>query len=236
MPGIENQKPSGEEISQVREQASKLFEKYGLHNYSQEDISRLQQDEVVDQFWLHTYWFSGEQLDETVNMIEKTFKWRNDFGVNQISKESLKNELLEGGSMSVREEMDKCGNNILVKSVRKHFKNAETAEEMKKVIIFLLEEIRKNNFSQRTTLVFDCAGAGLKNVDMDIIKFLIHIFENYYPNMLEKILVYDLPWILNPVLTIIKALLPAPAAKMLQMVTRRDVGDHLTDTSWLGDQ
>jgi len=236
MPGIENQKPSGEEISQVREQASKLFEKNGLHNYSQEDISRLQQDEVVDQFWLHTYWFSGEQLDETVNMIEKTFKWRKDFGVNQISKESLKNELLEGGSMSVREEMDKCGNNILVKSVRKHFKNAETAEEMKKVIIFLLEEIRKNNFSQRTTLVFDCAGAGLKNVDMDIIKFLIHIFENYYPNMLEKILVYDLPWILNPVLTIIKALLPPPAAKMLHMVTRRDVGDHLTDTSWLGDQ
>ena len=236
MPGIENQKPSGEEISQVREQASKLFEKNGLHNYSQEDISRLQQDEVVDQFWLHTHWFSGEQLDETVNMIEKTFKWRNDFCVNQISKESLKNELLEGGSMSVREEMDKCGNNILVKSVRKHFKNAETAEEMKKVIIFLLEEIRKNNFSQRTTLVFDCAGAGLKNVDMDIIKFLIHIFENYYPNMLEKILVYDLPWILNPVLTIIKALLPAPAAKMLHMVTRRDVGDHLTDTSWLGDQ
>jgi len=236
MPGIENQKPSGEEISQVREQASKLFEKNGLHNYSQEDISRLQQDEVVDQFWLHTYWFSGEQIDETVNMIEKTFKWRKDFGVNQISKESLKNELLEGGSMSVREEMDKCGNNILVKSVRKHFKNAETAEEMKKVIIFLLEEIRKNNFSQRTTLVFDCAGAGLKNVDMDIIKFLIHIFENYYPNMLEKILVYDLPWILNPVLTIIKALLPPPAAKMLHMVTRRDVGDHLTATSWLGDQ
>jgi len=236
MPGIENQKPSGEEISQVREQASKLFEKNGLHNYSQEDISRLQQDEVVDQFWLHTYWFSGEQIDETVNMIEKTFKWRKDFGVNQISKESLKNELLEGGSMSVREEMDKCGNNILVKSVRKHFKNAETAEEMKKVIIFLLEEIRKNNFSQRTTLVFDCSGAGLKNVDMDIIKFLIHIFENYYPNMLEKILVYDLPWILNPVLTIIKAMLPPPAAKMLHMVTRRDVGDHLTDTSWLGDQ
>jgi len=233
MPGIENQKPSLDEISLVREQAKKLFEEYGLDNYSQVDISRLQQDEVVEQFWLHTYWFSGEQVDETVKMIEKTFKWRKDFGVNEIHKETLNKELLDTGAMFVREETDKGGNKILVKCVRKHLKNAESAEEMKKLIIYLLEEIRKNNASQRATLVFDCSGAGLKNVDMDIIKFLINIFENYYPNMLGKILVFDLPWILNPVFTIIKALLPPPAAKILEIVTGRDVGEHMEDSSWL---
>ena len=207
MPGIENQKPSCDEIAKVRENTAEIFEKYGHENYCEVDISKLQQDEVVEQFWLHTYWLSGEQIDETVDMIERTFKWRKEFGVNMIRKESFSEKLLNTGAMFVRKEHDNCGFKILVMCVRKHFKSTDSTEEMKKVIVSFLEEIRKDNFSQRATLIFDCSGAGLKNVDMDMIKFLINIFQNYYPNMLGKILVYDLPWILNPVFTVIKVLL-----------------------------
>lgn len=233
MPGIENQKPSSEEISLVREKTAELFEKYGQENYSQEDIDKLQQDEIVEQFWLHTYWLSGEQADETANMIEKTFKWRKVFGVNDIRKECLSEELLNTGALFVRDEKDLSGFKMLVLCVRKHFKNAESSEEFNKFIVSLLEDIRKDDATQRTTLVFDCSGAGLSNVDMDMIKFLINIFQNYYPYMLGKILVYDLPWILNPVFSIVKALLPAPAAKILMTVNRSSIGEHMADTSWI---
>ena len=203
MPGIENQKPSSDEIAKVRVKAAKMFQQNGQENYSEVDISKLQQDEVVEQFWLHTYWLSGEQIDETANMIEKTFRWRKEFGVNEIRKEDLDEKLFNTGAMSVRKEHDNCGYKILVMCVRKHLKSTDNAEEIKKVTVSFLEDIRKVDVSQRVTLLFDCSGAGLKNVDMDMIKFLINIFQNYYPNMLGKILVYDLPWIINPVFTIV---------------------------------
>merc|ERR1712002_498982 len=101
---------------------------------------------------------------------------------------------------------------ILAFCLRKHVKVAAEAEEMKKV--------------------FDCSGAGLKNVDMDLIKFMINML-NYYPNMLAKILIFDLPWVLNPVLTVVKALLPGPAAKKLKQVNKSTIVDHLSDVSWL---
>ena len=75
-------------------------------------------------------------------------------------------------------------------------------------MVAFLEDLRKENISQEITLVFDCNGAGLKNVDLDVIKFLISLFQNYYPHMLGKILIYDLPWILNPVFVIIKVRVP----------------------------
>ena len=73
------------------------------------DISKLQQDEVVEQFWQRTYWLSGEQIDETVEMIMivKIFKRRKKFGVNEIRKESSDAKLLNTGGMLVKEELDR---------------------------------------------------------------------------------------------------------------------------------
>ena len=205
MPGIENQKPTAEEKAQVISKARKLLESVGLDSYSKVDIDKLEQDEVVEQFWLHTAQYlsgSGNQVDETVEMIEKTFKWRKEFGANEIVKESL-NEKLVNGPFVMRNEVDKDGYKILVFCLRKHVKVADEVEEMKKVFVSFLEEVRKDNLSQRGTIVFDCTSAGLKNVDMDLIKFMINLLD-YYPNMLAKILLFDLPWILNPVLTVVK--------------------------------
>jgi len=272
MPGILNQKPSTEEMALVISKAKKLIESVGVDTYSKVDIEKLQQAEIVEQFWLHTYYLSGNQVDETVDMIEKTFRWRKEFGANEIRKESLNQKLVDGpmfvreekdkdgykvlvfclrkefganeirkeslnqklvnGPMFVREEKDKDGYKVLVFCLRKHVKVADEVEEMKKVFVSFLEEMRQDDVTQRVTLVFDCSGAGLKNVDMDLVKFLVNM-QNYYPNMLAKILIYDLPWILNPVLTVIKALLPGPAAKMMRMTNKTTVGDHLTDASWL---
>ena len=109
MPGTEGKKPSPEEIALVRARAKEMFVNGGLENYSQVDINKLQQDEVVELFWLHTYWLSGDQVDETVDMIEKTFRWRKEFGVNEIRRESLSQKIMETGAMSVREETDEAG-------------------------------------------------------------------------------------------------------------------------------
>ena len=51
--------------------------------------------------------------------------------------------------------------------------------------------------------MFDCVNAGLKNMDMEFIQFIIGVFKDYYPNMLNYILVFEMPWVLNGKLTVV---------------------------------
>lgn len=47
------------------------------------------------------------------------------------------------------------------------------------------------------TLFFDMADTGLSNMDMEFTKYLISLFKQYYPNFLNYILIFEMPWVLN---------------------------------------
>ena len=38
---------------------------------------------------------------------------------------------------------------------------------------------------------------GMKNMDMDFIQYMIDLFKNYYPWILNYILVFEMPWLLS---------------------------------------
>ena len=46
-------------------------------------------------------------------------------------------------------------------------------------------------------MVFDCAGCGLKNMDMEFVQYMIGVFRDFTPENLNYILVYEMPWVLN---------------------------------------
>jgi hypothetical protein len=93
-------------------------------------------------------------------------------------------------------------------------------------ICFLCKFYRENN-DDLLTIIFDQAGCGLSNVDMDFTKYIITIFKYYYPNSLNWILVYEMPWILNATFQIIKKLLPAKAVERLRFVTAKTLKDYV---------
>ena len=47
------------------------------------------------------------------------------------------------------------------------------------------------------SLVFECEKSGLKNMDMDLIQYMIKCFEDYFPYCLNYILVIEMSWVLN---------------------------------------
>ena len=55
---------------------------------------------------------------------------------------------------------------------------------------------RETNGGQMS-LVFECNGSGLKNMDMDLIQYMIRCFEEYFPYCLNYILVIEMSWVLN---------------------------------------
>jgi hypothetical protein len=47
----------------------------------------------------------------------------------------------------------------------------------------------------RACLLFDLTGFGLRNMDFQLVKFLMQIFEARYPETLEVILVHNAPFV-----------------------------------------
>ena len=50
---------------------------------------------------------------------------------------------------------------------------------------------------KRITMFFDMGNAGLSNVDIPFISYLISLFKLYYPDLLNAIVVFELPFIMN---------------------------------------
>ena len=63
---------------------------------------------------------------------------------------------------------------------------------MKKMLIYILERLDKEEDGKKITIVFDSEGAGISNFDLEQVKFLIHVLISYYPNFVEKILVLSI--------------------------------------------
>ena len=61
------------------------------------------------------------------------------------------------------------------------------------MILFFPREER----GKRISIILDMGNAGLSNVDIPFIGFLINLFKLYYPDMLNSIIVFEMPWIMN---------------------------------------
>jgi hypothetical protein len=70
-------------------------------------------------------------------------------------------------------------------------------QEMKKTFLYFLERVDREDEDGIVTLVFDCQSCGLKNLDMDFIRYMIDVLKDYYPWVLNYILVLDMPWVLS---------------------------------------
>lgn len=47
------------------------------------------------------------------------------------------------------------------------------------------------------SLFFDMEGCSLGNMDMELIKYLIGLFKEYYPYFLNYIIIFDMAWVLS---------------------------------------
>lgn len=77
------------------------------------------------------------------------------------------------------------------------------------------------------SLFFDMIDAGLSNLDMELTKYLIGLFKNYYPNFLNYIIILEMPWVLNAAFNIIKSWLPAKAIPKIKFVKKSNLKEFV---------
>lgn len=92
---------------------------------------------------------------------------------------------------------DKEGRPVFIIKVRLHDPKLQSPESMEMFVLHNIETIRAmlRHPTEKSCLVFDLTGFGLKNMDFHVVKFLVQVFEARYPEYLGVVLVHNAPFI-----------------------------------------
>ncbi|KAG9198730.1 hypothetical protein G6514_009680 [Epicoccum nigrum] len=101
---------------------------------------------------------------------------------------------------------DKHGHPIYIVKVKLHDPHKQPAHVMESYALHNIEILRimAKGTHDRACLLFDLTGFGLRNMDFQLVKFLMQIFEARYPETLEVILVHNAPFVFWGIWNVIK--------------------------------
>uniref|UniRef100_A0A8C5F904 Motile sperm domain-containing protein 2-like n=1 Tax=Gadus morhua TaxID=8049 RepID=A0A8C5F904_GADMO len=207
-------------IEETRERIRSEYDPECSGRYQPVDVQRLWEDDGFVASYLEA---KRHVVADTVKMIDESLQWRNEFSVNE---DNLQKSFLEAGMHYFR-GYDKDGNKLFWFRLKLQAKDSRTLQEKKRYLAFWLERFVRHEPGALLTTVFDMSESGLGNVDMEFLRFLITCFQVYYPRLLAKILIFELPWIMNAAWKIVKSWLGPDAIDKLKFVTRHDVQTYI---------
>ncbi|XP_031618036.1 motile sperm domain-containing protein 2-like [Contarinia nasturtii] len=222
-------------ITQIEELRTNFFERLEREGapceggFHPKDIDRIKSTNI----WLQKF-LEQHDLDmkEALKMLWDTCEWRKNYGANDISEKNINMDYIHEGLMFPRNR-DIDGKVVLVLKSKQHVRGLRDTEQLLRNFIYWIERLNKEENYDTISVFFDLAGTGLKNLDLDYTKQFVHLLKYYYPNNLNYIFVYELPWILNAAFNIIKALLPAKAVASLRFVNSKNLGEYMTEENML---
>lgn len=186
------------------------------------DVDRIREDAWLKRFLEH----QECDVNLALQMLIETIVWRKTNNTNEIGESRLNMDYLQEGLFYPRgKDIDDC--TMFVFKSKKHVKGQRDSEELKKCIVYWLERLDRVDKCKRISVFFDMADTGMSNMDMDFTRYLISMFKFYYPDFLNYIFIYELPWVLNAAFKVIKTLLPAKAVAKMKFINKSTVKDFI---------
>ncbi|XP_049518505.1 motile sperm domain-containing protein 2 isoform X2 [Dermacentor silvarum] len=121
---------------------------------------------------------------------------------------------------------DMAGCHVLVLRSKNYIKGLADRDSVKRIFIFFIEQLFKECGAKKITVLIDCSDIGVSNIDVDLLKFVVDVFISRYPIGLGNALIYNMPWLLNAILRMIKSLLPY-GAERLKTVNKDDIQQYI---------
>ncbi|XP_057865455.2 phosphatidylinositol transfer protein CSR1 isoform X2 [Cryptomeria japonica] len=173
-------------------------------------------------------WFLKDRkfnVDDAVAKLVKALVWREEFGVENLTEESIQN-IASTGKAYLHEFPDIEGRPVLVVVAAKHLPAKHDLLESQKLCVYLIEIAlsRLPPGEEKMLGIFDLRGFTVQNGDLAFIKFLIDVFYYYYPKRIGQVLFVDAPLIFQPGWNIVK-----PWLKSYANLVDNDIGKRLWD-------
>lgn len=170
---------------------------YKHESFHVDDVKRLTGE---DRIWASCFFNQKRKsFKNAVDSACKALKWRAERKAADIKQGEIGEELLNSGGMFICGR-DKDGSRVFHLVVKKFVRGVAFQD----LLVYLLETLQRHECGKSVSFVADCGGARLTSVEMSNIKFVMSALDCYYPNVLKRIYIVDLPWIFNTLWTAVK--------------------------------
>ncbi|RWS09143.1 motile sperm domain-containing protein 2-like protein [Dinothrombium tinctorium] len=214
--------PKEEAISFIRKRIldefnenKEIFDEIDVENVRDNDWS-------VERFLLHC----KNNREEAFEMLKESLKWRKSFEVNRLKAEDFPREFYKSGSFFPLAE-DKEGNLMIYLRGKLHRKLPDWTELFKKFFVFIIDTVDKKMGGKRYAVFWDCEGAGLQNVDFDMLSFMTKVVSSYFPYGLEYVLLHELPWVLHTIYNLARSWVPEHYQRLARFANRSQITDWI---------
>ncbi|KAF9957610.1 hypothetical protein BGZ65_001956 [Modicella reniformis] len=180
-------------------------------------------------------------VPNALNMLFKAFKWRLDEDIPSVKYSTdvaLDQqypkffEQLESGKFYIH-GTDKENRIVAYLNVRLHHPNDQPAKTLEKLTVYVMEcgRVLLEHPVETVCLVFDLTGFTLSNMDFAMVKYLVTVFEAYYPESLGRIIIHGAPFVFWGVWKVIQPWLdPVVAAKVCFTRSDPDLLQYIPET------
>lgn len=199
-----------------------LFEHISEGDYNKLDIERLKKEDYAV-----TRYFK-EDTQTTIDAIKSVLEWRNTYNLSDLKEEDFPEEFRKSEVfVTSGHDVEK---NIMVYIRVKLFKKGEhPIADVKKYLAFLLDRVDRKTRGDGWALCFDCTDAGISNVDMELLKFVVQALTNYFVENCRYVLIYEMPWILSSIWKIVKSWLPQEHRDAVKFASKKEMKDFVED-------
>ncbi|XP_059610439.1 motile sperm domain-containing protein 2-like isoform X2 [Phlebotomus argentipes] len=204
-----------------------MIAKCGFHPA---DIDRINTSEK----WLRLFIeYNDLDMKKALTQLWDTCVWRKNFGTNDLDVSQLRQEYLHEGFMFPRNR-DIDGKRLLIFRSKLYVRGTKDMDDVKRILVYWVERLmyREEDLAQ-ISVFFDLKDSGLSNMDMEYTRYIINLFKFYYPNSLNYIIIFEMPWILNTTFKIIKSLLPAKAVARMKFVNGKTLHEFVDESNML---
>lgn len=200
-----------------------LFEQLSEADYNKLDIERLKkEDYTVSRYF-------KEDTQSTINAIKGVLEWRKNYNLSELKAEDFPEEFKKNEVFVTHgHDVEK---NVMVYIRVKLFKKGEfPIEDVKKYLAFLLDSVDRQTKGDGWSLCFDCTDAGISNVDMELLKFVVQALTNYFVENCRYVLIYEMPWILSSIWKIVKSWLPQEQRDAVKFASKKELSSFIEDS------
>ncbi|XP_073144686.1 uncharacterized protein [Henckelia pumila] len=182
-------------------------------------------------------WFLKDRrfsVEDAVSKLTKAIRWRHEFGVSELSEESVK-RVAESGKAYVHDYLDVYDRPVLIVDASKHFPGDMIEDQQ--LCVYMIEKALSKlpDGKQEILSIIDLREFRTQNADLNFISFVVinsngsgtpglkyltntfvyvqfDTFYCYYPKRLGQVLFVDAPFIFKPFWQLIKPLLKSYAS------------------------
>ncbi|CAG4952821.1 unnamed protein product [Parnassius apollo] len=183
------------------------------------DLERLKDNKYLRRILEHC----EGKTDAAVKMLWSIMIWRCNVNAWDIRDTVRMDYVKKGLFFPHGRDVDACL--LFIMKWKLYNKGQKNVEDLKKVIVYWLERLEREEDGRPITLFFDLDGCGLNNVDVEIVTYMISLLKSYYPKFVNNIIIYQMPWIMSAGFRIVKGFLPARAVERLRVINK----DQLTE-------